>query len=435
MKRAISIICVICMMVGLLAGCGKNKNSNSEGGINGEITFCTWGSEQEIDMDQELCDLFMEQNPGTKVNLEVINSDYTTTIETRFLGGQAPDVIYGHPRTFLPWVESGMLMDLTDLYEKHPEWMDESVWNTELYEAFNIDGKYYGIINGADVFVLYYNKTMCDEAGVGYPDESWTWDQLLEWGAALTKENGDGTPKQFGLYVDESGYYGLLAYIYANGGSVFDDVNNPTEVTFYSEETVQILQQYHDKIYKYESVPKGDDWSYITGGFVSQEVASYVSGVYDSVFLSGIEDFEWDMTLLPQNENSRVPALYAGYSVCADTKNPELAKAFVEFMMTDEAQKILGKTGLITVANREIASSEEILNYEGATEHNYIRYEAMEKAVNMDPMLNSWVQMIYEVIQDRMYYLGEDEITAEQCAKEIQEGLEKLLVEELAARK
>lgn len=424
----ISIMISVCLLV---TGCGK---SSKDGELSGEITFCTWGSEQEIDLDQRLVDKFMELNPGTTVNLEVINADYGTTIETRFLGGEAPDVIYGHPRTFLPWAQQGMLMDLSELYEKHEEWWDEDTWNTELYKAYQVDGKYYAVPNGADVFVLYYNKTMCDKAGVDYPDESWTWDELLEWGKKLTKRKADGTPKTFGLYVDESGYYGLLSYIYANGGSVFDDIDNPQKVIFYSDETVEILENYVKKVKKDKSAPEGDDWDYVTGGFISQEVASYVSGVYDSVFLSDIEDFEWDMTLLPQKKGSKVPALYAGYAVCADTKEPELAKAFVEFCMTDDAQKILAETGLITVANRKIASSDEVINYDGAAEHNRIRVDAMDKAVNMDPPLNSWVEMINEVITPNMTKLINDDIKPDTCAKNIQKGLEKLLKEELESR-
>ncbi len=45
----------------------------------------------------------------------------------------------------------------------------------------------FGTVNGTNGYVLFYNKTLFDEAGVGYPTMEWTWDDFVEAAKALTK--------------------------------------------------------------------------------------------------------------------------------------------------------------------------------------------------------------------------------------------------------
>ena len=66
-------------------------------GPTGSITWCSWGSDAEIQANQQLSEAFMASHPGTTVTLETYNDDYATAVETRFLGGQSPDVILRPP--------------------------------------------------------------------------------------------------------------------------------------------------------------------------------------------------------------------------------------------------------------------------------------------------------------------------------------------------
>ena len=44
---------------------------------------------------------------------------------------------------------------------------------------------------------MAYNKDMFDAAGVAYPEDGWTMEDLADWGQAFTK--GDGANKTYGL--------------------------------------------------------------------------------------------------------------------------------------------------------------------------------------------------------------------------------------------
>ena len=45
-------------------------------------------------------------------------------------------------------------------------------------EAYKTPEGYFGLPRDFQTIVLYYNKAMFDAAGVAYPTEDWTWDDL-----------------------------------------------------------------------------------------------------------------------------------------------------------------------------------------------------------------------------------------------------------------
>lgn len=452
MKKFLALLLASIMMMST-AACGSSSGnetataektesteSSEEGtesteeytGPTGEITFCTWGSASEIDCDQKACDAFMASHPSTTVNLEVFNEDYATTVETRFLGGQAPDVIYGHPSTLLKWMKEGMLQPITDVYEKHEELWDEEIYQTNLYDAYKMDGEYYATPVGADTFVLFYNKTKLDEAGMEYPDADTTWEELAEMAKATSIRDENGVPQSLGI-ASSFYYYHSLPIIYAHGGSMLDNMNEPSKVTFDSPETAEALTWLQNAANEWGFAPNGEDSTYITGGFSDGDYTFYISGVYDIVYMTGITDFEWDIAPLPQTmkEEGDTAVLYAGYSVSSQSENPELAKEFAYFMTTYEGQEIMAETGLITPLRKDVALSDEVINIEGAPEHHSVRVENLPYGQNLQGQCLSWNEMM-DVYSSYMSQLKDMSITPAECATAIQTECQKLLDEELA---
>lgn len=441
MKKILSIIlCMSMFLTTFLVGCGnknenaKNDTSNSsetkseEGKkeLKGEITFSTWGSLEEKKVNEEIIKAFEEKHPGTKVNLCYIPDEYTTKIETMFIGKNAPDVIYGHPSYFAKWAPQGLLMDLTEKFNETPELADQSKFNTQLYDAFKYEGKNIATVNGADTFLVYYNKDLFDQAGIDYPNADWTWEQLIEAAKKLTiVENGK--PKQYGISVNEG-----LAQIFMNafGGNLFDDMNNPTEVKANTEENIKALQFMQGLIYKDKCAPTSSDKQVLGGGFDSGKIAMVIDGVWSTVFRRNIKDFKWDLAELPASNGQRgTSCLYAGYAISKDTKNPDLAWEFAKFMESDEGQELLASCGLITVINKNIAGSDEVLKVEGAPEHHALRVSSLDYAINKQAMLKNWDEMEQKIIIPNMQLLLNNEQDAKTTADKIQKGLEELLKE------
>jgi multiple sugar transport system substrate-binding protein len=317
-------------------------NSTEKAELKGEITFSTWGSLDERKVNEEIIAAFEAKYPGTKVNLEYIPEEYTTKIDSMFLGKMAPDVIYGHPKYFVTWASQGLLMDLTDKFAQTPELLDDSKFNTNLYEAFKYEGKNIATVNGADTMLLYYNKNLFDKAGVAYPTADWTWEQFIDAAKKLTIIGADGKPKQYGISINNS-YLAAEAFLFANGGKLFDDMNNPKKVLINSKENIQTLKMMQDLIYTYKAAPTAADSEVLGGGFDTGKIAMDVEGVWSVVYRKDIKDFSWGLQELPTNDagNKKIPALYAGYAIAKTTKNPELAWEFAKYMQSDEAQKML----------------------------------------------------------------------------------------------
>lgn len=446
MKRKVvaAFLCVSMVASLVLTGCGKSSDSSAEKApevaeetagtmdpekVEGEITFTAWGSDAELECDQAVLDAFEKKYPNVTVNFEPINDDYLTKIETMMLAGEAPDVIYGHPKYFQKWASQDLLLDMTPYFENNEEFFNEDVYATNIYDAFTYDGKYVSTVNGADTFLLFYNKDLFDEAGVDYPTQDWTWDDFLAACEKLTiDKDGDGETDQYAISPC-SGRESLSAYMAAFGGEMYDDVNNPTEVKVDSKENAEALQMWYDLIFKYGYAPDAEGSEVVTGGFDGGQIAMDVDGVYQCVYRSGV-DFNMGLAALPMEaENSHYVSLMAGYCVPKTTKYPEAAWALASFMQEKTGQEILASTGLITTVDKEVASSDEVINMEGAPDNHILRVTSLDKAVNVDAKLPNWQETVDTVWQPVIDKLYNGDVTVEEALEEIQAGLEEKLAE------
>jgi multiple sugar transport system substrate-binding protein len=413
----------------LTLSCSKKEeatveNAGVEETLKGSITFSTWGSADEKAVNEEIIKAFEAKNPGTKVNLEYIPDDYNAKIDTMFLGGNAPDVIYGHPHYFTGWASQGLIKDLSAEFEADKEFYGDPKFAQNMYGSFQYKGAPVATINGHDTFLLYFNKDLFDAAGVSYPDDTWTWDTWLEAAKKLSNDK-EGNDKRYAFSF--TGFAPSLFWIiYSFGGDIFDSMDNPTRVVFNSSETVEALRFVQDCIWKYKIAP-----SYSIEGFSfdSGRIAMDVDGSWAPSGRRHITDFKWDMANMPIKEGKprRTSAYYAGYTVNKASKNPDLAYAFARFYQEDEGQTILSKLGLITVINQEIASNPENIYAPGFPEHHGLRVSSISYASNGYANITNWQEMIEKAIQPSMDDLYANNIIPEQCAKDIHDALARML--------
>lgn len=415
MKRILSLVLVLLLAVGLCTSASAE--------LSGTIRYSTWGSEAEKQINEQIIAAFMEENPGCTVELEYIPDKYTEKIDTMFVGGDAPDVLYGHPHYFVSWAANDLLMNLDDMFEEDHDYFYDEKFSVDMYDMFMYDGHHIATVNGHDTFLLFYNKTMFDAAGVEYPDDEWTWDDFVEAGKKLAVD--DGTTKQYAITFNE-----IQPIIFSFGGDYFDDMNNPTQVLFNSQETQDALQFVQDCI-NMGLAPNTTSADQLGGTFATGKVAMTISGAWDVANFANIDAFEWDVAQVPLRDGypRRTAAFVAGYAVNANTENPELAKAFAKYFQSDRAQQLLAGPGLITVINNEISSSDEVLKGENAPEHAYLRVETIQTATNGYASLPNYLEMFNNVIKpafDRIVTLS---TTPEECVQEVQAELEALMLE------
>lgn len=441
-KKVLSVFLTVMVASGLmLSACGKPQEAeksvaqvNSEDAgttdpedVSGEITFTAWGSDEELATDEAVLDAFSEKYPNVKVNFEAINDDYLTKVETMMLAGEAPDVIYGHPKYFQKWASQDLLLDLTPYFQNKQEFFDETVYATNLYDAFTYEDKNVATVNGADTFLLFYNQDLFDEAGVPYPTEDWTWDDFLDACEKLTiDKDGDGKTDQYAISTSK-GHEIIQTYMAAFGGELYDDINNPTKVLINSKENEKAFQMWYDLIYKYGYAPEAEGAEVITGGFDGGQIAMDVDGVYQCVYRSGV-DFNMGLAALPmEDENSHYVSLMAGYCVPKSTKNPEAAWALASFMQEKGGQEILASTGLITTVDKDVASSDEVINMEGAPDNHILRVTSLDNAVNVDAKLANWQETLDTIWSPAIDQLYNGDIDVKETLELLQSELERML--------
>ena len=176
----------------LLAACSGSSDSNSSSGDNSgqvEVTYGIWDSNQEPGL-RKIADEFEKKNPDIKVNIQVSNwSTYWTMLEAGATGGSLPDTFWMHSNKIYRYGSGEMLLNLND-YIKDSSEIDLKNYPEGLNQIYNIDGAQYALPKDYDTIGLWYNKTMFDEAGLAYPDDTWDWAKLKEAAQKLTKSDG-----------------------------------------------------------------------------------------------------------------------------------------------------------------------------------------------------------------------------------------------------
>jgi len=107
-------------------------------------------------------------------------------------------------------------------------------------EAFNYNGKQYGLPKDINPYVLFYNKALFKEAGIDTIPTNWQ--ELEEMAALLTKDkDGDGKNDQFGFIVEPSVEM-VMPFVYQNGGH-FQNPDGSLGIT--DDAFIEALDFYH----------------------------------------------------------------------------------------------------------------------------------------------------------------------------------------------
>ena len=142
-----------------------------------------------------------------------IRDRYWTKLEAAAESNTMPDLFWMHTDQILYYSEFGMLADVTDLFPYEEHYSEISISN-----ATGSDGRMYGVPKDKDNICLVYNKEMFDAAGVAYPDETWTWDDLEAASQAIYDATGN-----YGYMAYNDEQLGYHNFVYQNGGCILTE--------------------------------------------------------------------------------------------------------------------------------------------------------------------------------------------------------------------
>ena len=301
----------------------------------GELTVTIWDEGQRPGLQQIVDDWSAESGIQATINVVDWNS-YWTLLEAGATGGELPDVFWMHSNVAQQYMENDMLLDLTDRIAASDK-IDMNNYYEGIVNLYQSNGKQYAVPKDIDTIALWYNKTIFDEMGVDYPDDTWTWDDFAAAAKKLTNDDHWGYAIAPGN--NQEGFYNT---IYSMGGYVISDDKKTSG--FDDPNTIKAMEFFTDMI-KDGSCPDLATVSETAPNelLCAGKTAMSING---SWMLAGYRDNEYaaancDVAVLPyyKDPSDRV-SIYngLGWAAAANGKNTDAAWSLIEYLGSKEAQ-------------------------------------------------------------------------------------------------
>ncbi|MFZ4507405.1 MAG: extracellular solute-binding protein [Fimbriimonas sp.] len=346
-----------------------------------QLRFVVWDGDESIRkaLRPAIAD-FEKNHPGIKVKLEAVDyAQYFTKLLSQYAAGVAPDVAMMNPEFFQRYAKRGALLELNQFYDQVPGFNIKDYYK-EIVDAHSLDGKLYVLPRDiAPIAVVYYNKRLFREAGIPYPDGTWTWDwevrpELKEkdflWVMQqLTKKGPNGRPTQWGYAPGWQGLFTDMVYL-STGHRIADDYKAPKEIRWNDPGIIRAFQFSADLTLKQRFMPSAVDiQSQNTSSrllFTQQKVAMFQSGIWEvpemrKALVKGDPGyFDWDIALAPgyKDGTRAYPTGGSGYCILKSTPHPKEAWLLTQWMAGAPGMKAMAVAGVAQPAIRKQALAE-----------------------------------------------------------------------------
>lgn len=406
MKKIAALGMSAVMVAGMMAGCGSSSDSSSsdskgssKSGDKVELTLGIW-DENQRDAMQKMIDAYEAENDNVSISIQLTpykGGEYMTKLEASAGGGTAPDVFWLNVLHLDSYVEGGILDDLSDAIASSD--IKDNFAET-LVNNYVRDGKNYAVPKDFDTNALWYNKDLFDQAGVEYPTDDMTYDDLVALATELKDKLPDGV-YPFACPVDFQTWY--YQTVYANGGWILND--DATETGYGDAKTQEGIQCWIDMIDAGLS-PSASTLSE-TGSdamFEGEQIAMTLAGSYM------VPEYASNDTIKDKIDCVEVPTFNGvedncinglGFAVYEGSKQKEEAEKFAIWMGSSEAQKIQGETGVVISAREDaqqyFAKANEQYNLAAYTNHSAEAYPlpVCSKAAELYDMESTWLTKAY----------------------------------------
>ncbi len=419
---------LLCVSLILPVSCAKKDSTKP-------LQLMIWGRAEEKKAVIEFVKKFNQIYPEIKVQV-LHYPDYHTKLLTMMSGGTPPDVMYMGSEDFPYYAPKDVFLDLKPFVENDPETklgkFNLSDFYPETVAPFTYEGKLLGIPKDFTTMVLYYNKTMFDQAGIKYPNANWTWDDFLKAAQALTKPDPETGNMKYGfVYENWSGYW--MSWIWQNGGEVLTKDGKSWVIGKGEnlQRNADTFQFFYDLMYKYKVAPSiettremGSSQLFETG-FVG--MATY--GRWRCLELKNVKNFEWDVAPLPSKNGKKASMLFTvSYSIAKTTKRPQDAWKLVKFLVGETGQINTAQSALAIPTMKKYAVSDYFMKTEGLPSINAKVYLDQIGYARVIPA-NPDSRKVYDIITTTLDKFYMSQLSSLEAVIQMQKDIDKYLVD------
>ena len=359
--KAVGAVAVATLLAGALAACGNGDDADADapadspaaedpapaddngedGGLTGEIRVRWWGGDERQARQLEAIELFMEQNPGVNIIAEPSAMDgYLDTLTVEMAAGNAPDVMALGGTWPVDFGSLGALHNVLEL-----PGLDMAPFDGTLTEA-TIGDEVFAVPRGANAWGVMVNLDLFEEAGVEVPDETtWTWDDFASIAQEISANTPDGV---FGAEMRPQDLLGTFA-AQRDGIGLFNEAG---EIAVPDETLIDYFNLFKG-MQESGASPEATLAAEIAN--VGPEETLFGQGRSAMVVLASNQlgalatasGADVDILRVPsENEYGHVGTVVLPsqwWGIASNTAYPEVAAAFVDFMVNSaEAALIMG---------------------------------------------------------------------------------------------
>ena len=317
MKKLLSLVLALVLTLSLCASALAEPVT---------ITYAHFsGAGAQEETLKKMIAVFEEKNPDIKIDLQITGyDDYFTKLATTVGGNNSPDVFEMNMENYLAYMLRCACADLTGL-------VDASSYSEGTMAAVSSDGKLYAVPMSFSTCVLIYNKALFDQAGIAYPNDSWTWADV-QVAAEAIKALGDDI---WGIYQPIT-YNEFYKSVKGNGGSLLNEdytaftVNSPENVAVLEAMVKRVRGEGHVQPTAEEMAGRGD-WDLFQEG----KLGMIITGIWAFPTFTEKCSFDWDIIVEPGYATKSTFFFANVNCVSPSSEKKEAAAKFADAMGSD----------------------------------------------------------------------------------------------------
>ena len=282
-----------------------------------------------------LIEAFEAENPGITVEYQSVPfGELNQVIQSRLSGGgESPDVYIADQPRVAALDNQGFLHDVSDAVgDAANDWVDTAL------TASTVDGRLMALPLNTSTQILYYNKSLLDQAGIPYPstspDDRMTWDEVIHL-ARLAQEGG----ATYGFQFDQvSRFYQLQPLMESLGGG--PGLTGPAnlQADLVNDGWIEAMEFYAGLFADDGVAPRGMPPEETPNAFAAGEVAFYLGGTHWGGIFELFWPLEFDLGFAPhpyfEGHDPVTPTGALSLGVNPNSPNTEAATTFAKWVTT-----------------------------------------------------------------------------------------------------
>ncbi|TVY11195.1 ABC transporter substrate-binding protein [Paenibacillus cremeus] len=346
------------LMIVVIAGCAQSQSSKSDTAEKAApeekhdpITLKIQETPFTDEHKQYLQEMVKKKYPYITIEFVKLDGGNNAQMTEKLTSGTLPDILQSNAIQISDALSMDIPEDLTPYVKKAN--VDLSRFEDYILKQPNFasDGKLYGFPFYTNFSALYYNKDIFDKFGVPYPKDGMTWEDAIELGKKLTRNEGGVQYFGLGLQNADRVAYSLPAF----------QIDGKTNQGSMSTDAWKTIYNLMDMNFSISGMKQSSDTNFpnFTNLFTKDKNVAMIPG--QSFVLRGLKDpadsgFNFDIVQLPSHKSSPNTYEWDNTAVLVISKTSKLkddAFKVINLMSTDEYQTWITEHGQLTALKKQ----------------------------------------------------------------------------------